>query len=180
MGLTFPLSPIDNLKFDANNNVLSVINAQSVLSHQTGLSGTPSTANAPVTVGSAIQIVNNGSISVAVAGHVSAGLGSIRILRTRNSVTDIITQDPSQDTTTVMNSSLFTDNYSQISDSYGIGSTSRMRLNKNLSTSTSLPNHDVSDLLVIDALIGDEIQFQVSNNTANDTTYIDDLVVIQQ
>ena len=30
MGLTFPLNPVDNLKFDANGNVLANINAQNI------------------------------------------------------------------------------------------------------------------------------------------------------
>lgn len=173
--------PSSSIKFDANGNVLASINAQTVLSHQTGLSGTPSAISAPVNVGSAINIVNSGRIYIGVCGHVStaADLGMIRILRTRNSIVDIINQDPSQDTSTSIVSSLFSDDYSNVGHSFGFGSGTRVKLNKNLGTNTAFPNSDSPDLLVLDVLNGDSLQFQVSNNVASITTYIDDLVVTQ-
>ena len=149
------------------------------ISHQTGLSATVSTANAPVNIGSAITIVNNGIISIAVAGHVSAGIGSIRILRTRNSVTDIINQLPQDESTTNQAGSLFSDGQYVLADSVGIASGTRNRLNKTLSTSVAAPFIEVPDVLLLDAIAGDSFQFQVSNNTAGDITYIDDLVVMQ-
>ena len=182
MGLTYPLSPIDNLKFDSNDNVLAVINNQIILSHQTGLSATISTANAPVNIGSAISVANNGILFIAIAGHVNGGVGSIRISRTRNSVVDIINQYPQGDNGSTQGGSLFTDGVTLLTNSNGISSTTRQRLNKTListGASISAPFGESSDVLIIDALSGDSLQFQVSNNTATDITYIDDLVVMQ-
>lgn len=171
-----------NLPLDTNGYVKSSIWAQNVLSHQTGLSATISTANAPVNIGSAISVANNGILFIAIAGHVNGGVGSIRISRTRNSVVDIINQDPLGDNSTTQGASLFTDGITLLADSEGIGSTTRQRLNKTListGVSISAPFGESPDVLIIEALSGDSLQFQVSNTVASDITYIDDLMVMQ-
>ena len=78
-----------------------------------------------------------------------------------------------------MKGSLFSDGIGTLTDSYGIQSTARVRLNKTLSNSTTT-DHCSADVLVLDVLNGDTIQLQLSNNTANDTTYIDEWLVQQQ
>ena len=194
------------LPLDANGNVLANINAQNInpnvndvagsvagsvasvtnqvttigtlLSHQTGLSGTPSTANTPVSVGSAIAIGQNGLAIIEVSAHVSAGVGSIRIARTRSGVTEYINVNPNNDSSTVLNDSLFTDSGGTLSGGgYGIAATIATRQAKNGTSGISIAI-DSADALQIPVLNGDSLQFQVSNNTASDTTYIDDLVVM--
>ena len=214
MGLTFPLSPIDNLKFDSNNNVLANVNAQNfnpnvntvasvtgavgsvtgavgsvtnpvtswvTISHQTGLSAAVSTANAPVNIGSAISITKDGKIQIACSGYVSAGVGAIRIARTRSTVVDYINQNTFNETSTTVDSSLFTDG-GDVSINLGLGfkATARVRLLKAISNNTTLPAPASPDVIEIEVLNGDSLQFQVSNNTASTTIYIDDLVVQQQ
>ena len=97
-GLTNP-SPATNLKFDASNNVLANIAAQNinpnvntaasvtgsvgyvnqlaVLSGLSGLSATVSAANAPVNIGSAIAISNNGIEGNAVTPTVPIALAPV-------------------------------------------------------------------------------------------------------
>ena len=194
------------LPLDANGNVLANINAQNInpnvndvagsvagsvasvtnpvttigtlLSHQTGLSGTPSTANTPVSVGSAIAIGQDGLAIIEVSAHVSSGVGSIRIARTRSSVTEYINVEPQSETASVMDGSLFCDGVNLADKGLGIGATVATRQAKNYDldgTSTEIAS---ADALQIPVLNGDSLQFQVSNTAASDTTYIDDLVVM--
>ena len=174
------------LPLDANGNVLANINAQNnpvttigtLLSHQTGLSGTPSTANTPVSVGSAIAIGQNGLAIIEVSAHVSAGVGSIRIARTRSGVTEYINVNPNNDSSTVLNDSLFTDSGGTLpGGGYGIAATIATRQAKNGTSGINIAI-DSADALQIPVLNGDSLQFQVSNTAASDTTYIDDLVVM--
>ena len=192
-----PNAKATNVSVDANGNILANVNAQNInpnvntavsvtnpvstigilLSHQTGLSGTPSTANTPVNIGSAIAIGQNGLAIIEVSAHVSAGIGSIRIARTRSSVTEYINVNPSNDRSSVMNDSLFTDSGGTLNSGYGISATIATRQAKNGTSGISIAI-DSTDALQIPVLNGDSLQFQVSNNTASDITYIDDLVVM--
>ena len=190
-----------NLHLDANGNVLANINAQninpnvntvasvtggvgyvnqlSVLSGQSGLSATVSTANAPVNIGTAIAISNNGTVKIEISAHVSGGRGSIRIARTRNSIVDYINQQPNLETSTNQEASLFSDGASVLTDSVGFGSTTRERLNVTLGDEVGAPFVSKSDILELLVLDGDSLQFQVSNTVAGDITYIDDLRVLE-
>ena len=157
------------------NKVISLL----TISHQTGLSGTPSTAKTPVNVGSAVVIANDGLIYISVAGHVSANIGGLRIARTRSGITDYINTAPMSETSSVMDSSLFTDGTAGLTNSLGFNSVTRTFLNVDLSGTASLDAETPSQL-IISVLNGDSLQFQVTNSVGNDTTYIDDLVVQQQ
>ena len=141
--------------------------------------GVSSTANTPVNTYPSLSITKDGRVQMAFSGHVSAGVGGIRIARTRGGVTDYINQEPAEESSTVMKGSLFSDGIGALTDSYGIQSTARVRLNKTLSNSITT-DHCSADVLVLDVLNGDTIQLQLSNNTANDTTYIDEWLVQQQ
>lgn len=191
---------------DANGNVLANINAQNInpnvndvagsvagsvasvanpvttigtlLSHQTGLSGTPSTANTPVSVGSAIAIGQDGLAIIEVSAHVSASIGTIRIARTRNGVTEYINAESYTETSSSMQTSLFTDFGGNASYGLGIGSTTVKRQSKNYNVESTPAGVATADAFQIPVLNGDSLQFQVSNTTANDTTYLDELVVI--
>lgn len=164
MGLTFPLN----------------VTMEAIVSYQTGLSASISTALAPVNIGSAISILNNGIVKIGVSGHVSADVGGIRILRTRNGITDIIDQDVNGDSTTSQGGSLFTDGSNTlVANSNGFSVTTRHRLLKALSLNATSPSPLVSGFLELDVLNGDSLQFQVTNSTASTIVYIDDLLVIQ-
>ena len=163
----------------AVGSVTNPVTSWITISHQTGLSATVSAVNSPVNIGSAITITKDGRVQMAFSGHVSAGVGGIRIARTRGGVTDYINQEPGEESSTVMNGSLFSDGIGTLTDSYGIQYTARVRLNKTLSNSTT-KDYGSADVLVLDVLNGDTIQLQLSNNTANDTTYIDEWLVQQQ
>ena len=155
------------------------VNQLSVLSGQSGLSATVSTANAPVNIGTAIAISNNGTIKIEISAHVSGGIGSIRIARTRNGIVDYINQIPNLETSTNQEASLFSDGASVLTDSAGFGSTTRERLNVTLGDEVGSPLVSKSDILELLVLAGDSLQFQVSNTVAGDITYIDDLEVLQ-
>ena len=112
----------------AVGSVTNPVTSWITISHQTGLSGSNSTANAPTNVGTAISITKDGIISVEASGHVSANVGGIRIVRTRASVIDYINQYPNAETSSSMKSSLFTDTSASLGYSTGINSTTRCRL----------------------------------------------------
>ena len=166
----------------AVGSVTNPVTSWVTISHQTGLSASISTALAPVNIGSAISITKDGKIQIGVSGHVSADIGGIRIARTRNSVIDYINQKSSMETNTSMNGSIFTDGMSGgtgLQNSYGFDASTRTRLNV-LSSDQVTNNDNEPSVLTIEALNGDSLQFQVTNNTASTTVYIDDLVVQQQ
>ena len=162
------------------NSVTNPVTTWTTISHQTGLSAVVSTALAPVNIGSAISITKDGKIQIACSGHISAGIGGIRIARTRSSVIDYINQDPYNDSSTSMNSSLFTDGADvSLSTGAGFNTTTRLRLLKAMSYTITYETQ-VVDVVSLDVLNGDLLQFQVTNSVASDTVYIDDLVVQQQ
>ena len=156
-----------------------------LLSHQTGLSGTPSTANAPVNVGSAITVNRQGLLHFGLKGHISAGHGIIDYTLTRNSITYYVWEiSIGAHSSTILGTttsgaydSLWSDT-GYTNDS--LTSTTSVILMPTLMTAAadaSTTNFHTGPLSVLN---GDVIQFRVSNATASDTTYIDDLVVILQ
>ena len=162
-------------------SVTNPVTSWTTISHQTGLSGTPSTANAPVNIGSAIAITKDGKVQIGCSGHVSSGSGTIRIARTRSTIVDYINLAPGSETSSVIESTLFTDGTaSQVNPYNAFISTTRVRLTKNLGRLDAGSYPESADTVTFEVLNGDSLQFQVSNATATDTTYIDDLVVQQQ
>ena len=162
-------------------SVTNPVTSWTTISHQTGLSAAVSTALAPVNIGTAIAITKDGKIQIASSGHVSADVGGIRIARTRSSVIDYINQNIANDTSTSMNSSLFTDgSTSMLNTGIGFGSTSPLRLLKVFSRTNVDTVPTSPDVIEIEVLNGDSLQFQVTNSTSSTTVYIDDLVVQQQ
>ena len=162
-------------------SVTNPVTSWVTISHQTGLSGTPSTANAPVNIGSAIAITKDGKVQIGCSGHVSASNGSIRIARTRSAVVDYINISPTLETSSVIDSTLFTDGTTGlVNPTNPFTSTVRVRLTKNLGSLDAGSYPESADTVTFEVLNGDSLQFQVSNATASDVTYIDDLVVMQQ
>lgn len=174
--------PASNLKFDASNNVLSNINAQNInpnignpyglplLSHQTGLSFTSTTANLVGNIGTSITIPRNGKMSASIFGHVNGGTGRIDFTINRGGTILYVGSGAASGTIGgVSNSGLFGDGATE-----GIATTtSVMLLPLSITNSGISPN-------TYDVLDGDVIQFRISNATAGDISYIDDLVVMLQ
>ena len=160
-----------------------------VLNHQTGLSVTPSTANAWVNVGNAVSVPRAGKALISLKVHVSAGTGNVQILLTRNGVTYTYTIV----NTTCMQNCFYgfegASSQQSLPSVSGFSNTSSAQLlvapgasgakvyTGDYNGSALWNPHDFLELLV---LSGDTIQLQATNNTANDTTYIDDYVVILQ
>ena len=162
-------------------SVTNPVTSWTTISHQTGLSAAVSTALAPVNIGTAIAITKDGKIQIASSGHVSADVGGIRIARTRSSVIDYINQNIANDTSTSMNSSLFSDGSTgMINTGIGFVSTSPLRFLKVFSRTNVDTVPTSPDVIEIEVLNGDSLQFQVTNSTSSTTVYIDDLVVQQQ
>ncbi|MCW1310088.1 MAG: hypothetical protein QXP04_05320 [Candidatus Nanoarchaeia archaeon] len=148
-GIYAPSAPI---KFDANGNVLSNINAQNIdptiansyspilLSHQTGLSASISAGGTYVNVGSSFTIPRNGIIAIYIFGHgSSASYQSLyQVSLTRSSSTY--------------------PNY--------------------LGSIESTSPTSLGSAYLISVLANDSIQPQVSYGVSNYTVYLDDLVVI--
>ena len=193
-GLTNP-SPATNLKFDASNNVLANINAQninpnantlntylpSLLSHQTGLSGTPASAFTPVNVGNSITVPRAGLILMSLKGHVSADEGVIDYTLTRNGIVYYAWQtNASNHTSTILgNTSILDSLYGDTSIAHNyLSSTTSVNLTRCTFTGNSVASNGVPNNDFIPVLNGDVIQLRVSNNTASITTYIDDLEVL--
>ena len=153
MGLTFPLNP------------------STLISHQTGLSITSTTAGTFYNIGSVIDITKTGIVRISVIGHVGAGTGYIQIGLIRNSVTYYLGTNAA---------SLFSENSATAS----FAETSPTLLLKNTSgsnESTLSAAIDEGDFVLSLLLYaGDTIQFLASNGTAGDVTYIDDLMVVEQ
>ena len=182
------------LPLDANGNVLANINAQNInpnvntvnnptianpytpllLSHQTGLSGTSSTANAPVNVGNSITAPRAGLARIRVFGHVNADSGSIDFTLTSAGITTYF----GTSTATILNNSLFNTTYGTGvgTTAGGISNTSKAFLYPIVQSISNYGNFIFE--LVIPLEANDVLQFRVSNNTANDITYIDDLEVL--
>ena len=185
-----PNAKATNVSVDANGNVLSNVNAQNInpnvntvnnptianpytptlLSHQTGLSGTPSSANAPVNVGSSITAPRAGVLKIKIFGHVTAGAGFIDIALTSGGITSYL---PLNSSTTVSNT--------LVADAIASSTTTLFQNTAEQYLYPTVGTTNYGDILLTIELTvnaNDVIQFRVSNNTANDTTYIDDLEVL--
>ena len=151
-----------------NNPTIANSYTPLLLSHQTGLSGTPSTALAPVNVGSSITASRAGVLKIKIFGHVGAGAGFIDIALTSGGITSYL---PANSSTTLTNT-LVAD---AVSSSTLFQNTAEQYLYPTVSTS----NYG-DRLLTVELTVNanDVIQFRVSNNVANDTTYLDDLEVL--
>ena len=159
-------SAVPPIKFDANGNVLANINAQNInpnianpytpqlLSHQTGLSTTISTANSYVNMGSPITVSRAGVVKIILIGFVNNGSGYWRLTLTRGGATYIV-QD--QNGNQPWNSSLSTSN-------------------------TFIAQNALTGYFVIElaCLSGDVLQLQGTDNSAGATVYVSDMVVILQ
>ncbi|MCW1300836.1 MAG: hypothetical protein OH363_06050 [Candidatus Parvarchaeota archaeon] len=152
-----------------------------LLSHQTGLSVTASTANTFYAIGSVISVPRNGIVVISMSGHVSAGVGSIQLKLTRGSATYTFGQayNPSSDL-----SSLFGQT-GQYNGSNAIFTTSSSPLfvtgnfsNTGSSSNGSQYTSGASPSFILPVYSGDSLQFYATNDTANDITYVDDMLVM--
>ena len=167
-----PNAVATNIKTDANGNVLANINAQNInptianpytpqlLSHQTGLSATISTANTYVNLGTSITVPRNGIVKIILMGHVSTSTayGYWRLTLTRGTTTYVV-QDENGNV------------------SWGNGSTQ--------TSPTFVSQYRYSSgngVLVIEllCLANDVLQLQGTNSINGGSVYADDLVVILQ
>ena len=192
-GLTNP-SPATNLKFDASNNVLANINAQAInpninnpylptlLTHQTALSATISTALTPVNIGASITVTRAGLLKIALKGHVNAGVGIVDFTLTRNSVIFYYIEYTSgaHSSTKLGDSAIPYDSLygTATGNNDGITATAASNLQRNVFVNSASPNVILDENIPV--LNGDVIQFRVSNTVAADITYIDDLEVMLQ
>ena len=142
-----------------------------LLSHQTNLSVTASSANVGYQIGNPITIPRNGILKITIIGHVSGGAGFIYLLITRNNVTYFIGLNS-------ISSTLFSN-----AQSSGITTTASEFLSYSLANVTTTNSQTYSSnplVFELPVLENDNLQFRAGNSTAGDTTYIDDLVVILQ
>ncbi|MEM3873375.1 MAG: hypothetical protein QXE05_12520 [Nitrososphaeria archaeon] len=180
-----PTVTASNIKFDSNGNVLANINAQNInptianpytptlLSHQTGLSITASTANTLYAIGSSISVSRNGIAIISIIGHTSGGAGYIVLELTRGSNTYTY-----GNTTSTPPNSLFGNSGTPSSTNY-INSTSPTPLftTGNFTTEGAYES-GASPSFILPVYSGDSLQFYATNNTAGDITYIDDVLVM--
>ena len=143
-----------------------------LLSHQSGLSGTPTAPYAAVNVGTPITSPRAGLITIRIYGHVSANNGFIDFTLTSHGITTYFDNN----TSTSITSTLFS-NVSGSSATLGyFTNTTEAFLYPIVQGNAYYGNFVFA--MEIPILAGDVLQFRVSNNTANETTYIDDLEVL--
>ncbi|MEM3873031.1 MAG: hypothetical protein QXE05_10785 [Nitrososphaeria archaeon] len=137
-----------------------------LLSHQTGLSVTASTANTFFAIGNAISVPRNGIAVISMAGHVNADNGYIQLQLKRGSSTYLYGNTIN---------SLFVDskNFQP-----SIVSTSSIALYSINTASNGGYGFGFSSYQLIPVYSGDLLQFYATNSTANETTYIDDVLVM--
>ncbi|MEM3872988.1 MAG: hypothetical protein QXE05_10565 [Nitrososphaeria archaeon] len=138
-----------------------------MLSHQTGLSVTASTANTFYAIGNAISVPRSGIAIISMSGHVNGSIGYIQLQLTRGSNTYAYGS-------TYL--SLFIDSISL--SNTGITSTSKEPLLSNFFNYSSDNLYGSSLYQLIPVLSGDSLQFYATNGTANDITYVDDVLVM--
>ncbi|MEM3225717.1 MAG: hypothetical protein QXS44_01510 [Saccharolobus sp.] len=138
-----------------------------MLSHQTKLSVTVSTANTFYAIGSAISIPRNGIAVISMSGHVSTDVGYIQLKLTRGSNTYTYGTD---------SNSLFGNMGFYDGNNY-INSTSPLPL---FSTGNYNSNYTsgASPSFILPVYSNDSLQFFATNNTSSEITYIDDLLVM--
>ena len=144
----------------------------SLLSHQTGLSGTSATANEAVNVGTPITSPRAGLITIRIYGHVSADDGYIDFTLTSNGITTYFDNN----TSTSITNTLFSNSVGSSSTIGFLGNTTESFLYPVVQNNAGYGNFVFA--MEIPILSGDVLQFRVSNNTAAQTTYIDDLEVL--
>ena len=159
-----------NVKTDANGNVLANLNAQNInptianpytlqlLSHQTGLSATISTANTYVNLGTSITVPRNGIVKIILMGHQASGTAYWRLTLTRGTTTYVV-QDEKGNV------------------SWGNGSTQTSPTFVSQSRTSYGDSVLVIELL---CLANDVLQLQGTNSVNGGSVYADDLVVILQ
>ncbi|MEM3860428.1 MAG: hypothetical protein QW478_13705 [Candidatus Micrarchaeaceae archaeon] len=139
-----------------------------MLSHQTGLSITASTANTYYAIGSAISIPRSGIAIISMSGHVSAGGGYVKLILTRGSSS--YTYGGNGANSLFGNSGYYnTTNLITITSSFPLFSAGNFDANETSGASPSF---------IIPVYSGDSLQFYATNGTASDITYIDDLLVM--
>ena len=143
-----------------------------LLSHQSGLSGTPTAANAAVNVGTPITSPRAGLITMRLYGHVSADDGFIDFTLTSQGITTYFDNN----TSTSITSTLFSNVSGSSANADYFANTTEAFLYPVVQDNASYGNFVFA--MEIPILAGDILQFRVSNNTANETTYIDDLEVL--
>ncbi|MEM3908012.1 MAG: hypothetical protein QXZ17_14340 [Nitrososphaerota archaeon] len=177
--------PSSALKFDSNGNVLANLNAQNIdptianpysptlLSHQTGLSITASTAGTFYAIGSNISVPRNGIAVISMSGHVNAGEGYIQLELTRGSSSYYFGTYNS-----AHGPSLFGNTGDYSVDNY-ISATSSTALftSGNFNSTNSLPSGSAPSF-ILPVYSSDSLQFYATNSTASDVTYIDDVLVM--
>jgi len=149
--------------------------ALQLLSHQTGLSISASSANIGYNIGSAISIPRNGIVKITIVGHVSNGYGFIYLSLTRGSETYYL-GGPS------VSQSLFGNTYYNGING-GIYSNTPILLNYLISLNpNNITNSGSFNPFTLEILVlsGDTLQFFAGNNTGGNITYIDDMLVILQ
>ena len=142
----------------------------SLLSHQTGLSGTPTTANEAVNVGSLITTPRAGLITIRIYGHVSAGTGLVDFALTSSGITTYFNTN----TSTTVTNTLFSNTQGSGSAGTSFSNTSQAFLYPVILGTSG--NYVFNMEMPLEQ--GDVLQFRVSNGTASDTTYIDDIEVL--
>ena len=158
----------------AVGSVTNPVTSWITISHQTGLSGTPSAANAAVNVGTSITAPRAGILKIKVYGHVSSSNGYIDIALTSGGITSYI---PNTTSTSIANT-LFSNVIGEKYSGGVINNTSEAYLYPTVQVTAGYGNLLFIMELVVNA--SDVIQFRVSNSLASDTTYIDDLEVVLQ
>ncbi|MEM4067713.1 MAG: hypothetical protein QXV17_12730 [Candidatus Micrarchaeaceae archaeon] len=144
-----------------------------LLSHQTGLSVSVSTAGTFYSIGSAISIPRSGIAVISMSGHVSAGNGFIQLKLTRG------------------NSSYLYGEYNNSSGPSLFGNIGSYNTANYISSTTSLPLFTTGNFsssggstsgsapsLILPVYSGDSLQFYATNETTNDIIYIDDVLVL--
>ncbi|MCW1309950.1 MAG: hypothetical protein QXP04_04625 [Candidatus Nanoarchaeia archaeon] len=122
-----------------------------------------STANTFYAIGSAITVPRNGIMVISMSGHISGGGGYIQLQLSRNSNTYLY------GSTSV---SLF-GNFGNIA----IASTTSSSL-YTPGTYYNTTEYDVLPYFLLPVYSGDSLQFYEANNTADEATYIDDVLVM--
>jgi len=133
--------------------------APQLLSHQTGVSYTPSTANTWANMGTSVTVPRNGIVKIILMGHISSSSYSASFQFTlKRGTTTYVVQD--EDKVTSFNSS------SQTSSTF---------------ISLSRYSYGISSLVLeLPLLANDVLQLQGTVSSAGNTVYADDLVVILQ
>ncbi|MEM4068125.1 MAG: hypothetical protein QXV17_14835 [Candidatus Micrarchaeaceae archaeon] len=177
-----PTVTASNIKLDSNGNVLANLNAQNInptianpytptlLSHQTGLSVTASTGGTFYAIGSAISVSRNGIAVISMSGHVNSGNGFIQLELTRGSSSYLYGEYNGGNGPSLFGTNN-TANYINSTTSLPLFSSGNFSSNGG-SIIGSAPS------FILPVYSGDSLQFYATNNTSNDTTYIDDVLVM--